>query len=76
MYKIIIYLSKLSKWHYKICDMKTQYIFIALDIYISYKFEFLNSKKQYFFLRATLFFLSVEALKLRQGQLHFLKWNH
>ena len=21
-------------------------------------------------------FLSVEALKLRQGQLHFLKWNH
>ena len=24
----------------------------------------------------TLFFLSVEALKLRQGQLHFFKWNH
>ena len=23
----------------------------------------------------TLFFLSVEALKLRQGQLHILKWN-
>ena len=22
------------------------------------------------------YFLSVEALKLRQGQLHFLKWNH
>ena len=21
-------------------------------------------------------FLSVEALKLRQGQLHFFKWNH
>ena len=21
-------------------------------------------------------FLSVQALKLRQGQLHFLKWNH
>ena len=24
----------------------------------------------------TLFFLSVEALKLHQGQLHFFKWNH
>ena len=24
----------------------------------------------------TLFFLSVEALKLRQGQLHFFTWNH
>ena len=23
-----------------------------------------------------LIFLSVEALKLRQGQLHFFKWNH
>ena len=22
------------------------------------------------------YFLSAEALKLRQGQLHFLKWNH
>ena len=22
------------------------------------------------------YFLSVEALKLRQGQLHFFKWNH
>ena len=25
---------------------------------------------------SNLFFLSVEALKLRQGQLHFFKWNH